>query len=165
MKFIKIDEQLKYCPMKKMIRSILLITAATLLNTFYLAAQDDMDAKLGELLSLMNVEQQFVGAMEDMIEIQKQTGQDAMLPEGFYEAFIAEAKSSFGTDLLPKFKDIYKENYTLSEVNQLIDFYKSDLGQTLVETTPAITKASTQIGATWGQELAMKVMTKLNAKE
>ena len=127
--------------------------------------QNATDKQIEELLTTMKIEEQFVSSMENMVELQKEAGQAALVPEGFFEEFIKEAKAGFKTDLYPQMADTYKKNLTADEIDQLQELYSSDVGQLLLEKMPIIQMESANIGMQWGQKLGMSVAQKLMNKE
>lgn len=60
-----------------------------------------------------------------------------------------------------KFVEIYAQNFTHEEIKQLIQFYKSPLGKTMIEKTEKIMPLTIKIGQEWGanlQPILMKYM-------
>jgi len=51
-----------------------------------------------------------------------------------------------GTDFQEKVAELYAETYTLDELNQLVNFYHTPLGQKMLTTLPELTRRSGQIG-------------------
>lgn len=128
-------------------------------------AQDASNEKIEALLTTMEAEKQFINSLEAMLELQKNSNQTAMLPEGFFEAFLQQAKDEFKTELLPKLSAIYKANLSGEEVDQLIAFYNTDLGKLMLTKMPTIQTESANAGMVWGQQLGMEVAQKLMTKE
>jgi len=52
----------------------------------------------------------------------------------------------YGSDFQEKIAELYAETYTLDELNQLIDLYRSPLGKKMLATLPELTRRSGQIG-------------------
>lgn len=139
--------------------------AILLLNVSISFAQGATGDQITDLLEVMQAEEQFISSMESMAELQKDNPQSAMLPEGFYPAMIKEAKAGYKTELVPKIIEIYKNNLTANEVDQLIEFYKTELGQLMLTKMPQIQIESMNEGMLWGQQLGMEVAQKLMNKE
>lgn len=63
---------------------------------------------------------------------------------------------------------IYHKHLTLEEINELIKFYETPLGQKMISTNPKIIQESMEVGQIWGQELNSKFqkrMSKILEKE
>lgn len=151
--------------MKKLHLIILIVISLLLLISNIGHSQSATNEQIVDLLKVMDAENQFVESMETMAEMQKDNPQTAMLPEGFYEELIKEAKDGFKSSLLPKLMEIYKNNLTFEEAKQLIEFYKTDLGQLMLTKMPQIQVESANVGMIWGQELGMQVAQRLMSKE
>lgn len=61
------------------------------------------------------------------------------LQQFFYEIFVSE-------DTIRKIARLYSEYFSIDELQELIAFYKTPIGQKLVETNPVIANRSQQIG-------------------
>ena len=48
---------------------------------------------------------------------------------------------------------IYSKYYTISEVNELVMFYKSDLGRKITRVTPELTAETMALGEKWGRHI------------
>ena len=100
-----------------------------------------------------------IQAMETMLVSFKQTYRQ--VPDSFWKDFMKEVNA----DALNKMViPIYDKYYTESEIQQLISFYQTSLGQKVITTMPQIMQESMQIGQTWGREIAEKVFNNLKAK-
>jgi len=148
-------------------KSLLLLLTIVLLciTTITTHAQEASDEKIAELLEVTKTKDQFIVGMQTMADLQKDSPQTAMLPEGFYDELIKEANSRFEVEFLPKIADIYKQNLTANEIEQLISFYKTDLGKMVLTKLPPVQAKIANAGMTWGQQLGMEVAEQLMSKE
>ena len=147
--------------MKKL--TILIATVVlSIAITTDIKSQQASDEQVYELLETMDAEAQFISNIEMSLDMKINSGQMAGLPEGFQEEFLKEAKAGFATDLLPKMMMIYQQNFTVEEIVQLTEFYKSDLGQILLKKLPAVQSEAANAGMIWGQQLGIKVMENLS---
>ncbi len=151
--------------MKNLTKSLVLIALMTIGFSKSMSAQQASTEQIEKLLSVMEAEKQFMVGMEAMMEMQKESGQAAMLPEGFFDEFIKEARSGYKTDLLPKLIEIHKINLTSDEANKLIAFYNTEVGKLMLNKMPTIQTESANAGMVWGQQLGMEVAQKLMSKE
>lgn len=154
----------KFENMKKVI-ILLTFCLVSLIATTPAHSQDATDAQINALLEAMESEKQFVTGIESMMEMQKESPQAAMLPDGFFEEYIKVAKTGYKTDLLPQFIEVYKNNLTAAEVSMLTEFYSTDVGKLLLEKMPGIQAEAMQIGMVWGQQKGMEIAQKLMSKE
>lgn len=148
--------------MSKLIAIIALFLFVSLVSELKSQATDE---QVYHLLEIMDTESQFMTGLEMTLAMQEQSGQTAMLPDGFKEEFIKEAKTGFKTDLLPKMMVIYQNKFTADEIIELTEFYKSDTGQLLLDKMPIVQAEAANAGMIWGQQLGMKVAEKLMSKE
>ena len=65
---------------------------------------------------------------------------------------------------LPAYIDVtarlYVRHFTLEEMNQLIAFYQTPIGQKMLAKLPSLTRESMQIGQLWGQRAAREAFEK-----
>jgi uncharacterized protein len=55
-----------------------------------------------------------------------------------------------------KMVELYANHFSNDEIQGLLEFYQTPLGQRLVEEMPSIGSESMTIGSTWGQEIGME---------
>jgi len=56
--------------------------------------------------------------------------------------------------MLVSMAQIYEEIFTLQEIQGLVTFYKTDLGQKVINKMPGIMEKAMVVGAQWGQKIA-----------
>lgn len=91
-------------------------------------------------------------------DIDKNTGDILLkvLEEAFHEEFVI--KESFYPYLYP----IYHKHLTLNETKELIQFYKTPIGQKFVSVMPQIMQESSEAAQEWGQQTIIpKLILKL----
>lgn len=59
------------------------------------------------------------------------------------------AKGDFQDTIVP----LYDKYFTLSEIQQLLDFYATDIGKKTIEVMPQLTQESMIIGQQWGESI------------
>jgi hypothetical protein len=121
------------------------------------AGNDGLDALTEEQLARKILE--VTGASD----LGKQIG-DAMLdslrkmpnlPPGFIDRLKQDMHVEELTELIIP---IYLKHYDRPTMIAAIRFYQSDPGRTMVKALPAVTAESTEIGKTWGANLAKKAL-------
>ena len=68
-------------------------------------------------------------------------------------------------DLLTLLIPVYDKYYTLDDLNGLLSFYQTPLGQKVIATLPQISRESMTIGQAWGQKQARAVLQELQREE
>jgi len=110
--------------------------------------QQDKAADLNRLFEVMNAEKMIDEVMESMVQVmQQQAGMQFAGNENAKEMF--DSYMDFVmvevTDLTKKMMDedmvqVYDKHFTQEEIQGLIKFYESSIGQKLLEKTPEISK-------------------------
>ncbi len=59
---------------------------------------------------------------------------------------------------------IYDSIYTHTEILELIKFYRSPVGQMITDKGPRAAKLAMEAGTKWGQEIAQKVIDKIQSE-
>jgi uncharacterized protein len=85
------------------------------------------------------------------------------VPDEFWDSARSEFRNSVD-EMLQKLVPIYYKYYTLDDLKQLNEFYKSPLGQKVIDTKPMIMKDSYDIGLEFGKDIANRIMEKLKNK-
>ena len=127
-------------------KKLLILLAAALLCAAPAAAQDEPTpgeaAAVRELLEASRTRENFIRAMELGMEqggmAQMTPAMRTVLREFMDEHFRYE-------DLEPAFVRMYADAFTEQEIRDLAAFYRTPLGQRVVETLPEITAASQRI--------------------
>ncbi|NQV61477.1 MAG: DUF2059 domain-containing protein [Alphaproteobacteria bacterium] len=83
--------------------------------------------------------------------------------DAYVDAFAAELAARQG-QFLDLIVEIYAKTFTAAEVDALLAFHASPLGQKFRDATPVILELSRQAGAAWGQKNGAAVAAAANAK-
>ena len=90
-----------------------------------------------------------------------------------FKSHYPNVDSSFWTDFMKEVRPedlvnmvipVYDRNFTDEEIEGMIVFYSSPIGQKVLAKLPIVMQESMQIGQAWGQELGKKVLQKLQQK-
>ncbi|GAA4280175.1 DUF2059 domain-containing protein [Gaetbulibacter aestuarii] len=76
-----------------------------------------------------------------------------MVPEDKKVDYTAEAEGTLD-DLYSKMADIYMAEFTQGEIEQLVAFYKTDLGKKLASKQTSLTQKAMGLGQNWGMEVS-----------
>ena len=133
------------------------VIAISLLMPLAASAQGTKEAKARELLGLMHASDMAMQMMDGMMQAMK----DAMpaAPEEFWTAFRGQIKADEFINLLVP---IYAENFEESDLDGLIQFYRSPTGKRLVEKQPMLLQQSMAAGQKWGEQLAGRAIEQLH---
>jgi hypothetical protein len=83
------------------------------------------------------------------------------VPSEFWEEL---SKEISGKELIELVIPIYSKYYTDEELIKLIEFYRSPLGQKVVQKLPLISQDSYVVGQEWGKKMGEKVITRLKER-
>jgi len=107
-----------------------------------------------KLLAASGATRLMLGNLESMIASQRQSS--PQIPAAFWDAFLAHARRDT-TQLIDMLVPIYASHLTQSELEELVRFYTSPIGQRLTAAQPTIFKESMAAGETWGEQIARMV--------
>lgn len=111
-----------------------------------------------QLLSTQRTDQLILAGVGQAIEAEPA---DPNLPHGFMDAFIARTRRDIGV-FVDRLVPLYDSLYTVDEVLGLTAFYRSPLGQRLLDTQLVLMQSTMQLAQQWGMELAGQVLIELS---
>ena len=80
------------------------------------------------------------------------------------EFWVELSKEITGKELMELVIPIYSKYYTDDELVKLIQFYRSPLGQKVVQKLPLISQDSYYVGQEWGKKVGEKVIARLQER-
>lgn len=126
------------------------------------ASDSLLNAKIERLLVLSGAEAQFNTAIDQMVEIQKQNpAYSGVLADEFWDEFTEEVHQTGFDKLRPKMVTIYRDNYTVEEIDHQITYFSDPMTQAIVAKQGAVMQQSMRVGAQWGQEISQEIVTRL----
>jgi uncharacterized protein len=146
---------------------IALLVIALILPMQIFAAKATATSKAQELIQILNITKSIDSSLDEvanfssqMIDSQNLTAEEKVeakkIMNQSMKSTFAEMKS---IDWNKMFAEVYASVFTSEEIDELIKFYKSPLGQKLLEKEPQLTKATMQ---KMQAEMA-KIMPKIQA--
>ena len=66
--------------------------------------------------------------------------------------------------LLKTFFSLYDKYFSLEEIQELLNFYKTEIGKKTIEVLPLLTQESLQAGQVWGAALAPKIAQRIRTR-
>lgn len=125
-----------------------------------LAAQETKSEKVARLLELNGSRQNFEMAINTMLT-QQATYLSDQLPENFFEEFQKEIMQDGYREIMEMIVPVYEKHFTEAELDGMIAFYQTEVGQALVTKTPLVMRESMQIGAAWGEKVGAQIAERL----
>jgi hypothetical protein len=93
--------------------------------------------------------------------IATQRGNYPNLPPAFWDALAARAHATI-PQLVDSLLPVYARHLTQTELEQLIQFYSTPIGQRLIEVQPLVAKESAEVGQRWGRVLGQEIADSLS---
>ena len=138
-----------------------------LLSSFSLFAQSNTAStpetpkitNIRKLLVLTGSGRLGVQVVQAMINNYKSTYTN--VDSSFWNEFLKEVKPE---DLVNMVVPVYDRNFTSEEIEGMLTFYSSSVGQKVLAKLPVVLQESMQIGRAWGEELGKRVIQRLQQK-
>lgn len=94
--------------------------------------------------------------------VQSFTAANPDVPQEFWDRFVASVDPEELEELVVP---IYVEHLTVEEMEASIDFYRTEVGQSILRKMPVVMAESIEAGQRWGMELAQRAMEELESRE
>ncbi len=140
---------------------------SVLLASSFSAYADDgtKEAKLSELLNVMGMDsmvEQMYSQMEVMMQNMStqmgvQPSEQAIFDEYYNQMILVMREDMSWAKMEPLIVDIYDRNFTEKEINDMLVFYKTETGKSLLLKMPAVMQESMQISQTLMQTSIPKI--------
>lgn len=122
-----------------------LFSAIVLFLTLTISAQEPTEFKK-QTIEFIGL----TGATDAFDDAISQIG--AMVPEANKAAFKKEANGTLDK-LYSQLADVYMEEFTQAEIQELVAFYKTDLGIKLASKQSLLSQRGMMLGQSWGMEV------------
>lgn len=123
------------------------------------AAPDSVRVALAErIMRAAKVSETMIAAVTTSIPSQKASMPN--IPAEFWVAFEARARGSVDS-LAHLMAPVYAETFSREELQGLLAFYESPLGQRMVAAQPQILARTSEIGRQWGAKLGQELITEI----
>jgi uncharacterized protein len=111
-----------------------------------------------ELISAMQLADQFKAVLPNVLQAMKPVVAQGRPEverdlETLSPVLLDGMMASVG-QLADQMAELYARNFTVAELNGLTAFYRSPIGQKLLEKTPGITQQTLALGQAWGRQVA-----------
>jgi len=81
----------------------------------------------------------------------------------FFDELASEIKAQKSV-IMDRIVPVYARRFSLDELKEINKFYEGKVGGKLASELPGITRESSAIGSIWGQEIAQKIVAKMQEK-
>lgn len=129
------------------------------------ASEESKEIKLKELLQITNANE-MIDSMYSQMEMMLQNMSSEMgvkddeqeIFDEYYSKMMNVVRDSMSWDKMqPLVADLYIKNFTEKEISDMVEFYKTETGRSLLEKMPLVMQESMQIGQTLMQNAIPKI--------
>lgn len=124
-------------------------------------AGTEKTALIRQILDVTRAGDQVLGAIEATVPVQRAS--NPRIPAVFWDRFLVQARARRG-EFLDSLVPLYSRTFEVAELKALLQFYQSSLGRRLLQTQPAVTRESMQIGQRWGARIGAEIGQQLAAE-
>lgn len=114
-----------------------------------------------KLFEITNTARLLLDGMKANLETQKEA--QSNIPPIFWEEVIKRAETDVG-DFLTTLVGVYDQHYSKDEIDQMVAFYQTPLGNMMAQKASAVGLATMRAAERWGMKLGMQVMMELVEK-
>ena len=118
---------------------------------------------LFEMLEKSGGQKSFKTIVNHMFDSFTEIEQDNGLDEPYLEVLREKFLKTSIEDMVAMMTPIYKKHFSLSDIEELIEFYDSPVGKKFVEKSPLIIQESMIVGQEWGEKIAKEFMEELES--
>ena len=136
--------------------SLACVTASAQVTSTIDPAKADSIRELARITGQSNLAKQIMGQMVDQF---KQVIPE--VPDNVWSEMMSDENID---ELLENIVPIYDRNFTQEDINGLLAFYRSDLGQRVLAKMPVVMQEGMLAGQEWGEALAQRIKEKLQKK-
>jgi uncharacterized protein len=130
------------------------------------APDPDASAAAKELVVTMGFTDQFKAMLPRMMQVIKPaalSGRPEMEREfDVMSAVIIKAASARVDEITDQMVQVYARHFNADELRQLTTFYRTPVGQKVLQTLPAVSQESMTIGQNWGRTVGAEMQSKVN---
>ncbi|MES1939482.1 hypothetical protein T5B8_04543 [Salinisphaera sp. T5B8] len=136
------------------------------------AAQQDKEDVIRELIALTDAEQleaifsrQFIDRVANAVALFRPDMDPATMRVIRQEATsVIRERIESGDALYSVLYPVYEKHFNIFELNQLVEFYQSPVGQKLVRVSPELLTETLALGREWGLSLVPEIMERVQAR-
>ena len=140
------------------VKGLLLVIICFLVGIQTYAQGEAYTEKLYKYLELSGSKANSMAAINQMIEGMK--SQTDLLPGEFYDEIGRRFDDSYA-NLVEMLVPVYFKYFTSKDLDALIAFSQSELGQKVTSVMPMVLQESIAIGQTWGAQIGEEIMNEI----
>lgn len=134
-------------------------------SSYSLADESTKDKKLNELVNLMDMDS-MVESMYSQMEVMTQNmftqmgvqpSEQAIFDEYYNQIMLILKEDMSWSKMEPLVVDIYRRNFTEKEIDDMLAFYKTDTGKSLLKKMPVVMQESMQMSQSLMQQSIPKI--------
>lgn len=133
---------------------------------FALGQETDEGSEYGERLKTMfevsGADKTYQAAIDQMFGMFKQ--QYDQVPTNTWTQLQDEFSKTSISELTLKLTPVYQTHLSLTDIQEIIEFYQTPVGKKFASKTPFIVQESMQVGQQWGQQIGKKFAQKMKEK-
>ncbi|SHN35327.1 hypothetical protein SAMN04488057_1264 [Cyclobacterium lianum] len=123
---------------------------------------DDYAKTLKEMFEVSGTEESYQAVIKQMFGMFKQ--QSADVDPGIWKSLEQEFSSTSIDELVKMQVPVYQKYLSIGDLEEMIKFYKTPVGQKFAKSTPMIMQESMEIGQQWGMKLGEEISRKMKEK-
>lgn len=145
----------------RLMRPAVVLTSAALLLT---VAAGRLPAQAGgaeakralarDLVTLLAVDSAVIRAIEGAVPLQRAA--NPRIPQVFWDRFLNRARQNLSV-LTDSVVQLYADRFSQRDLQDLVTFYRTPLGQRLRAELPALQLATQELGSRWGARIGAEV--------
>jgi hypothetical protein len=153
----------------------ILLLMFTLLTSPLGAQESEIDSnkktaieELMRVTGALQIGEQFGQAMREQMTMVLQKSRPDIPQQAFVilgeevQLVMSEEMASGAIENL--FFPLYDKYFSLEEIHELLDFYKTEIGKKSIEVLPLLTQESMQAGQVWGATLGPKIAQRIRTR-
>ena len=146
--------------MKTKAISVIILTMVISVNLRSQEIPKEYKEIMNEYYEVVNVKKSYLNIIDLLFSSFKTKYSNEIIPDEFWVKIQNEFIISVD-DILIKLTEVYYKYYSIEDIEKIIEFYKSEIGQKLLKNQISIQNESYHIGAEFGQNITKKVLEEL----
>ncbi len=142
-------------------KKIIIIALLSMLSIFSYG-QSAYQQALKEMFEVSGSEEAYKTVINQMFEMYK--NQRPNVPANVWSEFQEKMLETSLDELATLLEPVYKKHLTISDIEELTDFYQTPVGKKFAESSPKIMQESMEVGKKWGYQLGMKFEKELKER-
>jgi hypothetical protein len=117
--------------------------------------------KLRDLVEIAEMQKSYEVITRKLIDTYKTRNPE--VDEIFWNELYLEINNRTSKDLAKLFLPLYQKYFSIEDIENMIEFYKTPTGQKYVDNMPALISESVNLGQLWGIEIGKQIRLRLKS--